>query len=90
MFELFEGAALGFGDHELHPDELENHHEAEKQEDESRMEFGHHRGEEKREQGCENPMRETADGLAVGAEAVGEDFGNENPANTHNRHRRAG
>src|SRR5687767_8940000 len=75
----FEWDAFGFGDHELHPEEVEEHHESEEEEDIAGREGGDHFGERGGEDGGEDPMSETAESLAVGAMAVRKDFGNENP-----------
>ena len=45
VLDLFEAPAFGFGHHEFHPDELEDHHAAEEEEDVACRESRDHRRE---------------------------------------------
>ena len=46
VLDRFEGAAFGFGDNQLHPDELEDHHEAKEGEDGAGVHGIDHLGED--------------------------------------------
>ena len=79
MFNFLERPPFGFWHHELHPDELKDHHEAKEAKDYAWVEGLHHRGEKQRQQCRENPVGEAAQRLTLRAMPVREDLGNEHP-----------
>jgi hypothetical protein len=58
--DFLKAAALGFGYHELHPKQLEYHHQTEEQEDVSWSKGRDHLWEERGQERGKDPMREAA------------------------------
>src|SRR6266478_2811257 len=79
FLDLLQRHALGFRNHRLYPNELQNHHAGKEREDVTGWESGDHLWEKSRQQGGENPVREAAERLAFGAMTVGKYFGDEYP-----------
>ena len=79
FLHLLERDALGFRHHELHPEQLEHHHAAEKEEDAAGRKDRNHFGKKGGQERGKDPMGGAAQGLALGAIAVGEDFGDKYP-----------
>jgi len=76
---LLQRHTFGFRNHRFHPDQLQHHHPRKEREHITRRERRDHPREESSEQGREDPVRETAERLALRAMAVGKYFGDENP-----------
>ena len=63
MLHLLQGHPFGFRHHEFHPDELQDHHEAEEGKDISGRKGGDHARKKRGEQRGEEPVREAAERL---------------------------
>lgn len=75
----FERNTFGFGDHHLHPDQLQDHHAGEERKDVSRGKSGDHFWEERCEHRGEDPVSEASERLSFGAMTVREYLGDEYP-----------
>ena len=76
---LLQRHSLRFWNPGLYTDELENHHESEEREYVAGREGRTHPGEERGDECGEDPVCETAEGLAFRALPVGKYLGYENP-----------
>src|SRR5271163_1877878 len=79
FLNLFQRHTLRLRNHCLHPNELQHHHPGKKREHISGRKGGDHLRKESCEQGGENPVRETAEGLTFRAMTVGKYFRDEYP-----------
>ena len=79
LLDLLQRHALGLRNHHLHPNKLENHHPGKKRENVAGREGCDHLREKRCQRGSEDPVREAAERLALGALPIRKDLRNKHP-----------